>query len=282
MERLPCISSPENERFKLAKALTKGHGRKRHNLFLVETPLLIAEILSSGWDVEWVALTPQFAQSDKGAKLIELARSRSADVILMRESLMHQISTLESGTCAIAVAKQRHHSLHEIKPKVHCCIIVLEDVQDPTNVGSIVRVADAVGACGVITTSGAADRYNPKVIRASAGSVFHVNVVRVRDISELEAWLRENKFQIIATDPHHGECLYTHRFGERVALLFGNEARGLSERMREIADETLTIPMHGRAESLNVSHACAILAYEVLRQWHYANASEANKPSTMR
>lgn len=271
MEHLPCISSPENERFKLAKALTKGHGRKKHGLFLVETPMLVTEVLMSGWHVEWVALTPQFAQTEKGAKLIELAKSHKVDVTLMRESLMGQISSLESGACVIAVAKQLHQSLHEIELQGRCCIVILEDVQDPTNVGAIVRVADAVDARGVITTLGTADRYNPKVIRASAGSIFHVTIVRIGDLAELEKWICENEFQVIATDPHDGECLYTHKFGERVALLFGNEARGLSERMRRLASKTLTIPMLGRAESLNVSHACAILAYEVLRQWHYAD-----------
>ncbi|MCS7253492.1 MAG: RNA methyltransferase [Armatimonadota bacterium] len=277
MKRLPCISSTENERFKLARALTKGHWRKKYGLFLIETPLLVLEALNSDWHVEWMALTTQFAQTEKGARLIELAKRQSVDVMLMHEGLMREISTLESGACVIAVVRQRHQHLGEITIEGRSCVIVLEDVQDPTNVGSIIRIADAVGACGVITTPGTADRYNLKVIRASSGSTFHITIVKVGDVSELERWLMENGFQVVATDPHSGECCYRHRFGERVALLFGNEARGLSERMRRIANVTLTIPMHGRAESLNVSHACAILAYEVLRQWHYADMMASSR-----
>lgn len=270
MKQLICISSEENERFKLARALTKGSGRKKHGLFFVETPLLVREVLKSDWRVEWVALTPQFAQTKTGAELIELAHKRSVDVMLMREKLLDKISTVESGACAIAVVKQRIQSIHDVHLEGRELVIVLEDIQDPTNVGSIIRVADAVRAAAVIATAGTADRYNPKVMRSSAGSALHVPVIKMGDLTELERWLRGNGFQIVATDPHHGECCYAHHFSERVALLFGNEARGLSERIRNIADVSLTIPMHGAAESLNVSHACAILAYEVLRQWHYS------------
>jgi len=271
MKQLQCISSPENERYKLAKALTKGHGRKKYGLFIVETPVLVLDVLKGGWHIEWVALTPHFAETPKGMEIIELARERAIDVTLMKEKLMDEISTVESGGSVIAVVKQRRQSLSDIQLKERDCVFVLEDVQDPTNVGAITRIADAVGASAVIATVGTADRYNPKVLRSSAGSALHVAFVKVVSMGELHRWLEENEFEVVATDPHNGECCYSHRFSERVAFLFGNEAKGLSESMRSIADLTLTIPMHGGAESLNVSHACAILAYELLRQWYYSH-----------
>jgi len=271
MKQFQCISSPENERYKLAKALTKGHGRKKYGLFIVETPVLVLDVLKGGWHIEWVALTPHFAETAKGMEIIELAKGKAIDITLMKEKLMDEISTVESGGSVIAIVKQRHQNLSDIQLKQKDCVFILEDVQDPTNVGAIARIADAIGAAGIIATVGTADRYNPKVLRSSAGSALHITFVKVANTGELHGWLKENEFKVIATDPHYGECCYKYHFGERVAFLFGNEARGLSESMRSIADLTLTIPMHGRAESLNVSHACAILAYELLRQWYYAD-----------
>jgi rRNA methylases len=142
---------------------------------------------------------------------------------------------------------------------------VLEGLQDPSNVGAVVRVADAVGHWQFLH-KGTADPYAPKAVRASAGSLLHVPVVPVNSVSEAVNWLRANEFQIVGTVPEGGESVFEVKFGDRVAVLIGNEARGLSEEAKRLVDLSVTIPMVGKAESLNVAVAAGIVLYEILRR----------------
>jgi TrmH family RNA methyltransferase len=157
-------------------------------------------------------------------------------------------------------------SLLEESPRL---VAVCADVRDPGNAGTVIRCADASGAGGVVLTGESVDPYNAKAVRASAGSLFHVPVVLERDASATLAALQGAGLQVLAADGH-GEVALDDAaddgtLGRPTAWLFGNEAHGLSEPIAALADARVRIPVHGRAESLNLATAAAVCLYASAR-----------------
>jgi len=144
-------------------------------------------------------------------------------------------------------------------------IVVIDEIQDPGNLGTIIRTADAAGTDAVFLLPGTCDAFMPKVIRATAGSIFHVPLVSAES-DVLMAWLREKKILLAITAADAEEDIYSADLSVPLAIVFGNEARGVSSRMKKAADRSLRIPIFGKAESLNVATSAAICLYEVVRQ----------------
>ena len=145
-------------------------------------------------------------------------------------------------------------------------IVVLADVRDPGNAGTVLRSAEAAGAGGVVCCDGSVDLFNPKTVRASAGSVFHVPVVVGGDALDVLQRLGEQGLRRLGTVPRGGEDCFDADLRRPFALVLGNEASGLPAGVQEALDGNLTIPMTGRAESLNVGMAAAVLSFEAMRQ----------------
>ena len=254
---LRLITSRQNEIYRFLKALTEPHTRKKHKAFLLEGATFVAEALEDeAWAVLMVALTPEFSETERGQSIISEAQRKRVQVVLMAPALFEEISGTETPQGVIAAVRQpQAERLERLKIPTVATALVLEGLQDPSNVGALVRVADAVGALAVLYTKGTADPYAPKAVRASAGSLLHVPVVPVNSVSEAVNWLKANEFQIVGTVPEGGESVFEAEFGDRVAVLIGNEARGLSEEAKRSVDLSVTIPMVGKAESLNVAVA---------------------------
>jgi RNA methyltransferase, TrmH family len=265
---LRLITSRQNEIYRFLKALTEPHTRKKHKAFLLEGATFVAEALEDeAWAVLMVALTPEFSETERGQSIISEAQRKRVQVVLMAPALFEEISGTETPQGVIAAVRQpQAERLERLKIPTVATALVLEGLQDPSNVGAVVRVADAVGALAVLYTKGTADPYAPKAVRASAGSLLHVPVVPVNSVSEAVNWLKANEFQIVGTVPEGGESVFEAEFGDRVAVLIGNEARGLSEEAKRSVDLSVTIPMVGKAESLNVAVAAGIVLYEILRR----------------
>jgi TrmH family RNA methyltransferase len=143
---------------------------------------------------------------------------------------------------------------------------VLVEIRDPGNAGAILRSADAAGAAAVVFVGSSVDVHNPKVVRASAGSLFHLPVIRAPDLDEVIGRLVERGFRILAAAADGDVPVHQADLTGSVAILFGNEAHGLSERDRAQADATVRIPIRGGAESLNLAAAAAVVLFEAARQ----------------
>ncbi len=265
---LRLITSRQNEIYRFLKALTEPHTRKKHKAFLLEGATFVAEALEDeAWAVLMVALTPEFSETERGQSIISEAQRKRVQIVLMAPTLLEEISGTQTPQGVIAAVRQpQAERLERLKIPTVATALVLEGLQDPSNVGAVVRVADAVGALAVLYTKGTADPYAPKAVRASAGSLLHIPVVPVNSISEAVNWLKAKEFQIVGTVPEGGESVFEAKFGDRVAVLIGNEARGLSEEAKRSVDLSVTIPMVGKAESLNVAVAAGIVLYEILRR----------------
>ncbi len=262
------ITSRQNETFRFLKALTEPHTRKKHRSFLLEGATFVAEALEGAeTPVLLVALTHQFAETERGQKIVAAAQGRRVPVVVMEAALFDEIVPSETPQGVLAVLREPStEGWTKLTFPLTAQVLVLESVQDPSNVGAIVRVADAAGAAAVFYTKGTADPYAPKAVRASAGSLLHLPVLPVSSVAGIVAWLKERSFQIVATVPEGGVNLFAAPFASKVAILVGNEARGLSAEARQVADLQVTIPMPGKAPSLNVAVATAVVLYELVRR----------------
>ena len=145
-------------------------------------------------------------------------------------------------------------------------LVVLDSIQDPGNMGTIIRTADAAGASGIIVSKGCVDIYNPKVLRATMGSIFHIPICLYDDMTELIIQLKERAIKVFTSFLKGGANYSEQDMSGNIALVIGNEANGISKEIASLSDFLVRIPMIGRAESLNASIAAAILMYEVVRQ----------------
>ncbi|MCX7643108.1 MAG: RNA methyltransferase [Armatimonadetes bacterium] len=262
------ITSRQNDVYRFLKALTKPHTRKKHGAFLLEGATFVAEVLDDEvWAILTVVLTPEFAETERGKAIMAKAQQRQIPVALMPPALLNEISPSETPQGILAAVRQlRGERLEQLKVPSVARVVVLESLQDPSNVGAIIRVADAVNALAVLYTKGSADPYAPKSVRASAGSLLHVPVLPVSSVEEAAEWLKANEFQIVGTVPQDGISIFKANFADKVAVIVGNEARGLSEEAKRSSDLLVTIPMIGKASSLNAAVATGIVLYEILRR----------------
>lgn len=184
------------------------------------------------------------------------------------EELFRKMSDTQSPQGILCVMKRPRYRLEELLSVPAPLFMVLENLQDPGNLGTIVRTGEGAGATGIILGAGTADLYNPKTIRATMGSVFRVPCVCAEDLGLAVAQLRENGVRVYAAHLG-GERYYdSFSFREGTAFLIGNEGAGLSGKLASKADSYLKIPMEGRVESLNAAVTASVLMYEAHRQRH--------------
>jgi len=257
------ITSPHNKRVAKAARLKKRAMREKDRAFLVEGAQGVVEALASGGAVREVFVSPG---SHERLELVrDLARKAGVPVHAVSPELMAHLTSTVTPQGMVGVAGFVDVGLRELWPG-SSCVPVLVEVRDPGNAGTILRSADASGADAVVFTRSSVDVYNPKTVRASAGSLFHVPVVRGVDVEEAVEELRGRGFAILAAATNGEQSLFTANLADPVAVLFGNEAWGLSGESRSLADAAIRIPISGRAESLNLAAAAALILFESARQ----------------
>ena len=186
------------------------------------------------------------------------------------EKVMAKLSDTKAPQGVLAVIRTPEQSLRQLRPGTasdnNAPVIILDRVQDPGNLGTIIRTADAVGALGLILLEGCVDAYSPKVVRASMGSLFHLPVVQDVTAEEALTWCYRNGYEPAATALKNAQNVYKADISKKMAFLFGNEANGVAEELQAAVETRLFIPMAGLAESMNVAMAAGIILFEGLRQ----------------
>lgn len=236
--------------------LEKRKARHREHRFVVEGPHLVEE---AGDLVDFVIYSqdmPVLAKlKEKGIGCYKISRKQFAG-----------ISEVETPQGILAVVKEQRFELRDILMDKNPLIVFCVEVQDPGNLGTIIRTADAVRASGMILSRGTVDLYNAKVIRSTMGSLFHLPIVHVDDVEKTIEDLKNRKIKMVAADIRAEKDYWTSDFKRPVAILVGNEAAGLNDEILKISDEIVKVPMPGKAESLNVAMCTSIILYEALRQ----------------
>jgi len=202
--------------------------------------------------------------------LLTLAKQAKIPIIVLDAALFKEVAVSETPQGVLAVVKiPTHKNFSEVLETSPACVVVMEEIQDPSNVGAIIRTASAVGASCVFYTKGTADPFSPKAVRASAGAVLNLPVIKIENLLNLTPTLKEKGFKLVATVVKGGEDLFTFSFPKKTVLLLGNEAKGLSAEGMVASDYKLTIPIIGKVESLNVAVAAGIVLYQWLIQRFY-------------
>jgi TrmH family RNA methyltransferase len=259
------ITSARNPAVAAARKLARAHGRARDRSggFLLEGAPSLREALDAGAVPRTVFATAEAASRDR--ELLAAARAAGAEVRVVAAPLLAELAQTVHPQGLVAVVPSVVGSLDRLpaSPRLVC---VLVEVGDPGNAGTVLRAADAFGADALVTTAGSVDLESPKAVRASAGSLFHLPVVAGAEWAALAAALRDRGLALVGADPYAPETVERAPLERPCALVFGNEAHGLPERVRADLDDLVRLPQYGRAESLNLAAAAAVLLYECARR----------------
>lgn len=239
-------------------ALQRRKERAREGLFVAEGVRVVEELLAADIVLHSVVVSPSLEDSERGRALAVRAAAR-ADVERVTDAELGRLAATETHQGVLAVAEIPLHHLEQRSPPADALVLVLDGVQDPGNLGTLVRTADAFAVYGVIALPGTVDCWNPKVVRAAAGSLFRTPVAYAPAAATAD-WLRAQAFRVYAADAGGAPIDDVSRSGRR-ALVVSNEGAGLSAEAHAMADARVAIAMPGRAESLNVAVAAGILLH---------------------
>ena len=231
-------------------------------MFLAEGRRVLEEAAAWGKVVEIVCTDSRIEE----AGLIRDRLRQPVPVHLVSEDLMGWVSDLVTSQGIMGIVEKVDVALEDLPVGIPDLILVADGVSDPGNMGSLMRIADASGADVLLATAGCVDVYNPKVVRAAAGAHFHLPVVVGVTPGELGAFMRREKVPLLGLDPRGDTRHLDADLTGRLALVVGNEASGISGELSGMLERTLYIEMPGRADSLNVASAAAVVVFEALRQ----------------
>lgn len=230
---------------------------------VVEGAELLQVALEADLAIEAVYVAPEGRDAASVAAVVDRAFARGVRVYDLAPGVIERVADTVSPQPVLAVV---HFAPAELIDVTTCdFVVVCVDVRDPGNAGTVIRTADASGAGAVIFCDGSVDPTNPKTVRSSAGSLFHLPIVQGGDAASVLSALHDAGFTTTGTVVHAGIDYTSFSFDQRIALVLGNEASGLPDALIARLDAAVTIPMAGRAESLNVSVSAAVLCFEVLR-----------------
>ena len=259
------ITSVHNPRVKDAIRLRNSRHRAKQGRFLVDGARELLQALSGRVRLVELFLCVPLCKSPEAREVLVRLDEFQSDVWHVGGEVFRKMAFGQRHDGVLAVAETPHRRLAELEPAGHGLIAVLEGLEKPGNVGAVLRSADGAGVAAVILAEPRTDLYNPNCIRASLGTVFTRPVCTATTPEALE-WLRRQGLKIFAARPD-AERPYTEaKLGDRAAVVLGNEAGGLSAAWHAEDITPIKLPMHGTADSLNVSAASAVLFYEALRQ----------------
>ena len=261
------LTSIRSPRVKAARQLAKRALRQRARSFLAEGPQAAGEALAAGGVVTQLFVTSS-AQARYG-DLIRLAAAQGADVHAVSGEVMTELAQTITPQGVLAVCRFMDVPLAQVTARAPALAVILANVRDPGNAGTVLRTADAAGAGGVIFAGSSVDPYNSKAVRASAGSLFHLPVVTGTPVEDAVHALRERGLRVLAADGGAPSTLddleAAGQLGRPTAWLFGNEAWGIPADTLALADEAVAVPIYGQAESLNLAAAAAVCLYASAR-----------------
>jgi len=244
--------------------LTKRSARQETGLYLLEGPQAVREALSYVPE-SLVELFATPTAVERHPDLRGAARDAGLEIDFATEAVLDAMADTVTPQGVIAVARQTPTSVKDIFAGSPTLIAICEEVRDPGNLGTIIRAADAAGADGVVLTGRTVDLYNPKVVRATTGSLFHLPVSVGGELDHIIERARGAGLNVLAADVKGDDLLAARAEGllsRPTAWLFGNEARGLDDDSLALADRVLRLPIFGRAESLNLATAASVCLYE--------------------
>lgn len=256
------ITSKENELIKHVKKLKDKKYRDMTNQYMIEGIKLVSEAIQEKVTIKQIILCDDCEKNEEIPKdlMYEIAKY---ECIYVTEKIFKYLSEVQSPQGILAIIEKNNQDI-EID-YTQDIIVALDNVQDPGNLGTILRTVDSIGLTQILVSKGTADGYNPKVVRSTMGAIFRVKIVECEDLKQTLKEIKKHKFKVVVSSLQTKNTIYDINYNKKV-IIIGNEANGVEKEIQEFADEKIKIPMLGKTESLNASVAAGIILYEYVRQ----------------
>lgn len=259
---MKVISSKDNEIIKKIKSLKEKKYRDIENCYIIEGIKLVKEAIAENAKIKQIVVCEDCINDGEidTDTLYEIAKF---DVVYVTEKVFKTITDVKTPQGIISVIEKNN-----INSKIDYSqdiIIALDGVQDPGNLGTILRTVDSANLKQIILSKDSADSYNPKVVRSTMGAIFRVNIIEADSLKDMLQEAKKNDFKVMVTSLDTKNSIYDVDYSKKV-IVIGNEANGVSKEVQAIADEKVKIPMLGKTESLNASVAAGIMIYEYVRK----------------
>jgi len=259
--KMQVITSKDNELIKSIKKLKEKKYRDAYNKYIIEGIKIVGEAIQEKADIEYVVICEDCMNENIFDKklMYEIAK---LNCIYVTSKVFSSITDVSNPQGILAVIKRAEKS-QKINYKEDV-IIVLDGIQDPGNLGTILRTVDSANLKQIVISNDTADAFNSKVVRSTMGAIFRVNIIKSDDLIKDLINMKKNGFKIVVTALDTNDSVYDIDYMKKV-IVIGNEANGVSQEVQEIADNKVKIPMLGKTESLNASVAAGIMIYEYVR-----------------
>lgn len=259
---MKIISSKDNEFIKHIKKLKDKKYRDVNKEFIIEGIKLIKEAIEEKADIKQIVICDNCQNTDVIPKelMYEIAKY---ECVYVTENIFKTISDVNTpqGILAIIGRNTREAEIDYTQD----IIVALDDIQDPGNLGTILRTVDSIGLNQILVSKGTADSYNPKVVRSTMGAIFRVKIIECEDLAKTLKEVKKHKFELVITSLQTENSIYDVDYNKKL-IVIGNEANGVEQKIQDMADVKVKIPMLGKTESLNASVATGIVLYEYVRQ----------------
>ena len=256
------ITSKENKLIKHIIKLKEKKYRKEYNEYIIEGAKIVQEAIQEKAKIKQIIISENAINTDLIQNHLK-EELQKIDYIQVPSNIFKLISEVEKPQGVLAIIeKEKQEENIDINQDI---ILALDDLQDPGNLGTIIRTADSIGLKQILISKGTIEAYNPKVIRSTMGAIFRVKIIECENLKETLKKLQKNNFKIMVTDLNTDKSIYDIKLQKKV-IIIGNEANGVSEEIKNIADTRAIIPMFGKTESLNASIATGVILYEYVRQ----------------
>lgn len=258
---MQIITSKDNENIKNIKKLKERKYRDLNNEYIIEGIKIIKEAINEKANIKKIIVCEEcLANNLLDDKLLyEIAKY---DCIYVTKKIFETITDVSNPQGILAIVEKNNKREINYKEDI---IIALDGIQDPGNLGTILRTIDSANLTQIIVSKDTVDAYNQKVVRSTMGAIFRINIVEVENLKETLKNIKKHKYKIMCTDLSANKNIYEADYNKKI-LVIGNEANGVTQEVLELADEKIIIPMLGKTESLNASVATSIIIYEYIRR----------------
>ena len=256
------ITSKDNDFIKHIKKLKDKKYRDMANEYLIEGIKLVGEAIQEKAPIKQIILCDDCEKNAAIPKDLMYAIAKH-ECVYVTENILKYLSEVQSPQGILAVIEKNNNDTKI--DYTQDIIVALDDVQDPGNLGTILRTVDSIGLTQILLSKGTADSFNPKVVRSTMGAIFRVEIIECEDLKQTLKEIKKHKFKIVVSSLQTENTIYDIKYQKKV-IVIGNEANGVEPQISQMADEKIKIPMLGKTESLNASVATGIILYEYVRQ----------------
>ena len=259
---MQVITRKDNELIKHIKKLKDKKERDLSNEYIIEGIKLIQEAIQENAKIKQIIICDDCEKTESIPKdlMYEIAKQ---ECIYVTNKIFETITEVMNPQGILAIIEKQSKEI-QIDDKQDI-ILALDDIQDPGNLGTILRTADSIGLTQILVSKGTADCYNPKVVRSTMGAIFRVKIIECEDLVKTLKEIKKHKFEIVVSSLQTDNSIYDINYHKKV-IVIGNEANGVKKEIQDLADKKIKIPMLGKTESLNASVATGIILYEYVRQ----------------